>query len=771
MAKKGRSKRKTLHKRQQQRMHRPAQRLRDAEAALTDGTWEVAADKAEQALTSGNDPATIQKAKQIAAEALFQQAARATTNAECVRLLQRALTHAPEQERLSYQLALAEWRRAAPVAADAALETVNSTAAAAAGQPANLNYVVQLTNLAVGKEVRYQELSTAEENSLRLLARFKAETATAETLPAVTEPILGDTALWSLLLQMYASTTSIPVTSYQKALAAVDAPNPIYLYYAGVVAMRNGDSATALEAWQAAAQRVDTPWLRENLHIARREQATALADQGKWQAVVDLHAESCAEVGREGVDAAFNEMAGHAYFHLGFAAGQQGKWPEAHKLFKAASEFIKSRLLSQNLALTSEQLEMWREAAEAWREMVRRRPRKATHADYLTDQQVAAIWEHAAHCYEQIQDSAEAIVCLKNAIKYNESNVPLRLRLVDLYEDEERIDAAENELWRILEIDEDNVPALIRLAASQSQYYGDKGFPLWKRALALEPNNEDARMGLARWYLDHAELPHIYQAVSGNRKQQTPLEILLAGLEDVPEHPLLLADIGLDYRYADAPEKACEYFQRAAEADPRNPHLLELVLHELLHVNGDEIVRHLVPMVRQIQGLRPYFWVDQGARVLHCELDEAWAHFFWEIAVEVAQPLQGADSPAAVLLSIVEEALDFNATDLVARYKDLLTENHARSGAPEYVQALLLQQQNPAQEATIRAHLRKAKHAAKKANESAIVERATAFERELEMGELFPFDASHPLSHFFADLDELDIDEETIFDAFRKQFR
>ncbi len=781
MAPKRRNQKKLAYKRELQKANRPANRLSEAEDALQQGNLDEAVAAAESALHSANDPDTPNRAKAVAAEALFRQAAKAGTGAR-LRLLKQALTHAPEQARLHYHLGLSAWRGGDPKEAAAAIAAACKATVVVPSHPTNLAYLQQLGNLALGKQVDPQGLAEAEANTLQLLAAVKKQSKKKAPPESTTEPLLGDSELWSLLLQMVANESSAPAVTYQKACAAdpAMAENPVIAYYAGVVAMRAGNRDDAVAAWRTVGQQLSTPWLLENLRLFRRERATALADQGDWAAVIELYQTTRAEVSADEIDAAFDEIAGHAYFHLGFASGQQGNWQQAYKHFVSASELIKGRLLSQNLALAAEKVEQWREAAEAWREMARRRPRKEDHPDYLSDHQVARIWARAATCYERLDIFDEAMTCLKNAIKYDEANIELRLHLVNLYGAEDRMDAAENELQRILEIDKDHIPSLVRLAAIYANGYGNDPKPIWQRILAIDPTHEDARTGLALYYAERAAM--LRGAIGGmwpgsssrRQKRQSAEDILQEGLQEVPDQPILLIELGKIYHRQGDFEKSRSHLLRATEVAPRNVMILSVALHELLHAKAEEDVRTLAPKIRQIQGLRPSFWIEQGEQVLGCELGEEWARFFWDIAVDVAEPMRGEDSQAAVLLAIFEEAIDEEETNLADHYARLIKERHPKSGAPEYVQALRLFEKDPTKKGPIRAQLRKAKTNAQQAKEPAIVELATAFEEELEFGGMASlFGRGNPFAELFGDLDDLDldIDEEDLFDAFRRRFK
>ena len=354
----------------------------------------------------------------------------------------------------------------------------------------------------------------------------------------------------------------------------------------------------------------------------------------------------------------------------------------------------------------------------------------------------------------------------------------MRVHLVDLYQVEERVDAAENELYRILEIDENHIPSLLRLAAIYKDGYSGDPKPIWQRILAIDPTNEDARLGLVLDYVERAHMLRMgyggfFGAPAPRRKKQPSVEGLLKeALEQVPDHPILLVELGRYYHEQEQFVESRAHLVRAVELAPRDVMIIDAVLHELLHADGDEEVRTLTPKVRQMQSLRPSFWVPQGERVLECELDEEWARFFWDIAVEESEAKRGEDSQAMILLNIFEEANDADEEELADHYAKIIVKRHPKSGAMECVQAFRLFDQDPEKKAPIRTQLSKAKTNARKANEPAIIERVEEFEAELEYaGMSHLFGGRNPLAELFGNIDEFDLDEEEILDAFRRHFR
>ena len=202
--------------------------------------------------------------------------------------------------------------------------------------------------------------------------------------------------------------------------------------------------------------------------------------------------------------------------------------------------------------------------------------------------------------------------------------------------------------------------------------------------------------------------------------------------------------------------------------------IMDTVLHELLHADGGAQVRELTPQVRAITGLRPGFWVEQGEQVLQCELGATWAQFFWDQAVEAAQPMRGEDSPAATMLEIYDKAMEHNDEKLAGHYTARLRKEYPASGAVEFIEATQLFAKNPKKTAPVFSLLHKAKANAQKAGEPQIAQIAEFLERSIKYPRMpSMFGGRNPLLELFGnmDIDDLDIDEDDLLDAFRRAFR
>ena len=379
------SKRKSKVK-QTQKVQQPTVRIQDAEQAMARGDLVKAHQLAEAALRGTHDPAGKQATHLLLAEILLRLGAAQDTASARLPLLTQAVVHAPQQARLHYQRGLALWRIRDFAQAARAFDL------AAQYEPARpgLQFLRQVANLATGQPVQTDGLDSAEANTLALLQAAHKQGNSPRVLANLAgKPLVGSRPeLWVWLLEMLANpkaTTAPPTGSPARPNAVVD-------YYAGVAAMRQGDAGAAQPAWRAAVRNLKTPWLTQNLLALVCEQATSQAQNQQWQAVVDLFEATSKEIAEAAQDTTLGEIAGIAYFNLGYEAAQNNQWAIAAPHFRAANQLIKSRQLFQNLALAEEALQNWLPAADAWREMIRRRPRKADHPDALSDPQVAAIW-------------------------------------------------------------------------------------------------------------------------------------------------------------------------------------------------------------------------------------------------------------------------------------------------------------------------------------------------------------------------------------------
>lgn len=311
-------------------------------------------------------------------------------------------------------------------------------------------------------------------------------------------------------------------------------------YALGLDALRRERQEEALGHWEAA-QRLglNTPSLRDNLRELCWARAEAAMAAGQWidaASLVDA-ARSLAPGGRD-----LAELALAAHWHAGYAEAQAGRWPQALTHWEKTRDLGEnSRELLQDLALAYEKSGRFGEAAALWRQVVRRRPRKV---DAPTRQQVALLWGHVAECYRRTGDVEEAITTLRNAVKSDPDNTDLRLELVDVLVADDRWDAAENELGRILKKEPENVEALVRSARiAEMGWETARAKPIWRKVLALDPNHLEARERLAELLEREGDL------LARTGKSGEALERYHEALTYMPEEPYLYlacADCYLD---------------------------------------------------------------------------------------------------------------------------------------------------------------------------------------------------------------------------------
>jgi tetratricopeptide (TPR) repeat protein len=704
--------------------------LQEALRNLRRGNFDAVLTQAAGASRTIKDPATSQVAQELQAEAYFRKAMLSEQANQRLQHLDAALKHAPNAPRLHFHRGIVLWQLERLPEAVTELDT----AAHREPQRPGLAYLRQLAHLAAGQPWDAAGLSPAEANTLRLIQGLVQPEAPAQPL-SITEPLLGKgTEMWQALAEMRSNPAVAP-GALLKVATDQNARKPISRllhYYRGVAAMRQEERDVARAAWLTAqAAGLATPWLDDNLTALLRQQAVELAQEGRWQEVVTL-------IGRlspTAEDRILAETAGLAYYHLGYAAAQEGKWQAAVEQWRKAEKLDGNRYVAQNLALAEEALNHWTQAAEAWRDMVRRRPRKADHPDYLTDVQVAALWSHAAECYEKTDDTNEIVVCLKNAVKHAPDDAALRLRLVDMLMELDRGDSAETELLELLELEPQNVEALTRLASLYEGWWDRDPAAIWKRVLAANPEHAEAREALADKYIEkaRAESPRARFLLFGGGSEKEKIKLLEEGLQELPGHPKLLLELGTLYVRANNHKQGRAYLLQAYHAAPGDTRIVSSALHELLHARAGDAVEELLPAVRQIEGLLPGFWLDQGQMVLGCKLDEAWAVRFFDEAVALAGRPWVQDTLASLLLQVYEVAYEKGAKALARSYQQRIQTEVPNSGAVEYLEAHRLHHE----ELNVRAALnmlRKAIQIARRANDTGVLKLAEGIQSVLTMG-------------------------------------
>src|SRR6266571_7588487 len=189
MAKQHRENAIRARKRAQQQRHRPAQRVKEAAAALRSGDAERALALATGALTAANDPSTSAVARHVVIEAHFRAAAAAMDPSTRLHHLDAALQLAPAEARLRYHRAITLWELGRM---PEALPELKGLEAQHVRRP-GVAFLCQLACAATGQPWSDQGLSAAEANTIRMLQAMLHGTQTSALLKQAEHgALLGD---------------------------------------------------------------------------------------------------------------------------------------------------------------------------------------------------------------------------------------------------------------------------------------------------------------------------------------------------------------------------------------------------------------------------------------------------------------------------------------------------------------------------------------------------------------------------------------------------
>ena len=692
---------------------------------LRRGDLALVQERVERVLKLGPDPKLASVAREILAEAHFRAAMASADPNKRLGHLDTALQQTPAAAKLHFHRGLTLWQNGH--LAEALIE-LDATATREPGRR-GLAYLRALARIATEQSWDSAGLTAAEANTLRLVHRLAQRKPLTGSV-MIEEPLLGKGAgLWQALVAMRQNPTAAPLDQL-KVAAEQNTRKPvgrILTYYQGVAALRAGDRDTAFTAWSHAhSAGWVSPELAENLTALLREDVIGLAQENHWQDMIN-------RLPDPGADRIVAETASLAYFHLGYEAAQAGQWPLAAQHWRKANELNPNRYLSQNLALAEEASENWVNAAEAWRDMVRRRPRKEDHPDYLTDVQVAALWSHAAECYGHTNLTDEIEPCLRNALKYAAGDTALRLRLADFLLRDERGDAAEVQLREITAADPQHVEALVRLGRLYEGWGDSDPMPIWQQVLAVNPTHLEAREALVDDYIKmvNDQAPFSASRFSMKHPGKSKIETLEIGLGELPNHPKLLMVLGATHARQQHTQQAREYLLQAYQIAPQDVAVVNFVMHELLHVGGGDAVEQMIPVVRQIPRLLPVFWFDQAKMALQCKLGEQWADIFFQEAVKYSADPGLDDSRAGLLVEAYEVAHQENASGLCAVLEKRIREEVPASGALSYIEAYRLHFEKGDVHGAARL-MREAIKTARRVNDRGILRRAETIESLLK---------------------------------------
>jgi tetratricopeptide (TPR) repeat protein len=359
-------------------------------------------------------------------------------------------------------------------------------------------------------------------------------------------------------------------------------------------------------------------------------------------------------------DRRLGELISQAHQRLAYEAASAGQWTDATQHWEAADRAEGGSFrLAYNLALAYERAEDFVAAGKKWREALRRRPRRDDHPDAIDDEQVSQLWRRAAEAYSRAGEYDEAVRVYRQAVKWNPDHVDTRMALAEMLLANGQLQAAENELDRILERDPDNVPALLRqgevIAASGSWWWGNSPVSCWERVLELEPDNATARQLLVDFYQDQADY---HLAWAG---YESAVEMYRQALEYQPENGCILAALGGCHLRMGQQDVAQEYIEQALAAAPEDLNVYDEIIHAWLDVDQpDQAWETVAKAETAVETIPHVFYIHQAYYCIDRESDLA--RPWLARAVEKAPP----DEP--VLMVIGEMAVTARAWGIAREY-------------------------------------------------------------------------------------------------------
>lgn len=311
--------------------------------------------------------------------------------------------------------------------------------------------------------------------------------------------------------------------------------------YLGRIAMHNGDEETALKHWKKALRMgKPNPTLRDNLALFYVLRLESLITEGQYETAHTLVDEAIKLVSTH---SRLQDIQAHIMLHEGYELARQGKWSVAlvfwHKVVNASGN--DARHLSANMALAYEELEQWRAAADAWRDFIKRRGYKPGNDNYLTPEQVARVWSRISTFYMRDGLVDDAVSTLQTALKHDEDNLEMGVTLARRLAEAERYEAAYNQLDRVLQKDPNYVEALAFRAeltevAPLTWHYNAAPMAIkeWRKVL---DTGDEAYVGIARQRLRELYAEAVITASRFNPQQS---EVYIhEGLALFPDHHIL----------------------------------------------------------------------------------------------------------------------------------------------------------------------------------------------------------------------------------------
>lgn len=431
----------------------------------------------------------------------------------------------------------------------------------------------------------------------------------------------------------------------------------IAYYYLGVLAARNEDWDTARRHWSAAcAAGMERPYLSHNMGEVYHRLAEERLEQGDVDGALVAASEARRHRPNE---KSLRQLISHIHQQKGYDAALVGDWARAREHWETAEQIAGGNFrLAYNLALAYEQTEEFLAAGEKWREALRRRPRRADHPDAIEEDVIAQLWRRAAGTYSRIGEYDEAIQVYRLAVKWRPEHLETRMELADMLLNNGQIQAAENELNRVLARDPDYIPALLRMGeviyAGGYWWYQSAAIHYWERVLEIDPDNVAARQLLVDYYQNEAERYLQWGQPSAALAQYEK------ALSYQPTNACLLAAIGGCQIRMNQLESAQANIEQALTSASGDLTVYDEIIHAWLDVGNPQQAWHVIEQAESVTQIPYTFYIQQAYYCIGDDPDMA--RPWLERAVETASP----DDP--VFIMIGEMAVSTDAWEIAHEY-------------------------------------------------------------------------------------------------------
>ncbi len=445
-------------------------------------------------------------------------------------------------------------------------------------------------------------------------------------------------------------------------------------YYLGVLAAQADDELEARRQWgKAALKGYHTPELTANLGELYHRLAEEKLSEDALEAALDAAQEALRHTPD---DKRLQTLMSQIYQRQAYQFAAEGNWEHALDHWQRAYEIEGGSFrLAYNLALAHEKIEDFWIAGEFWREVLRRRPRLEDRPDYINDEEVAKLWRRTAEAYTQAGEYEEAVNVYKLAVKWNPEHLETRMDLVQGLIDNGQLQAAQNELERILARDTDYVPALLQMGEvlTQSEYWWSASGALkyYGRVLELEPDNLAARQGLVDFYMDRGD----YFMQWGDFGEA--LKYYEQALDVHPQNGEVLAVIGGCYMSLEELETAESYLASALEHAQGNVKVYTELVNIWLAQGNDVKAWEIVAQAEAVSPDLPLpFYLLPGLYCLDLEREASARSWFDHIIAKF--PLEKKP-----LLVIGEFLTMTPALDLAKEYLERARAENHNPGLPQ----------------------------------------------------------------------------------------